>query len=150
MNQRPPDKIIPFAPTPKDNIPFAPAPKENIPFAPTSREARDSRGETRDSRGGNADNLDHTGHSIVAMLQQAVDVAKDNCDRAMDVAHKLSMQLRQAEDRVVQLEAEVRRYQERAVRAENCLLRIHNEIEDRFFTQQNATPQQAGQQPAQR
>lgn len=129
MNQRPPDKIIPFAPSPKENIPFAPS--------------------SKDGRGGNADNVDQTGHSIVSMLQQAVDVAKDNTDRAMDVAHKLSVQLRAAEDRIVQLELEVRRYQERAVRAENWLLRVHNEIEDRFFTQNQGLPQQPSQ-PAQR
>jgi hypothetical protein len=128
MNQRPPDKIIPFAPSPKENIPFAPSVKDG-------------------RSGGSVDNVDHTGHSIVSMLQQAVEVAKDNTDRAMDVAHKLSVQLRAAEDRIVQMELEVRRYQERAVRAENWLARVHNEIEDRFFTQ-NGNSQQS--QPAQR
>ena len=52
--------------------------------------------------------------AIVAMLQEAVDVAKQNCERAMDIAHKLSLKLREAEDRIAQLEGDIRHYQERA------------------------------------
>ena len=67
------------------------------------------------------------------MLQEAVDVAKENCDRALELAHKLSLQLRGAEDRIAQLEGDCRHYQERAARAEKWMHRIHSEIEDRFF-----------------
>jgi hypothetical protein len=102
MNQRAPEKIIPFAPSP--------------------REQR-----------ADGDPIDRSGHAIVAMLQEAVDVAKQNCERAMDIAHKLSLQLRAAEDRIAQLEGEIRHYQERAARAEKWMQRIHSEIEDRFF-----------------
>ncbi len=102
MNQRAPDKVI--------------------PFAPTHREVRQE-----------GDPIDRSGHAVIALLQEAVDVAKHNCERAMDIAHKLSLQLRASEDRVAQLEGEIRHYQERAVRAEKWMHRIHAEIEDRFF-----------------
>jgi hypothetical protein len=112
MNQRAPEKIIPFAPSPRE----------------------------QQQRQSDGDPLDRSGQAIVAMLQDAVDVAKQNCERAMDIAHKLSLKLREAEDRIAQLEADIRHYQdraardqERAARAEKWMHRIHSEIEDRFF-----------------
>jgi hypothetical protein len=102
MNQRTPEKVIPFAPTLKE-----------------SRQ--------------DSDPVDRSGQAIVVMLQEAVDVAKQNCERAMDIAHKLSLQLRAAEDRIAQLEGDVRYYQERAGRSEKWLLRIQQEIEEKFF-----------------
>ncbi len=45
--------------------------------------------------------------TIVAKIQRAADLSNENCDRAMTLAHKLSMELRAAEDRINQLEAEV-------------------------------------------
>ena len=102
MNQRTPEKVI--------------------PFAPASRESR-----------GDGDQVDRSGQAIVAMLQDAVEVAKQNCDRAMDMAHKLALQLRAAEDRVAQLEGDARYYQERASRAEKWLIRIQHEIEEKFL-----------------
>ena len=110
MSQRAPEKVIPFAPAHKD------------------------------SRQSDSDPLDRSGHAVIALLQEAVDVAKQNCERAMDIAHKLSLQLRTAEDRVAQLEGDVRHYQERASRAEKWMHRIHTEIEDRFFKDNNAAP----------
>ena len=71
------------------------------------------------------------------MLQDAVEVSKQNCDRAMDIAHKLSLQLRAAEDRLAQLEGDVRYYQERASRAEKWLMRIQHEIEEKFLCDNN-------------
>lgn len=67
------------------------------------------------------------------MLEEAVDVARGDCERAMDIAHQLSLQLRTAEDRIAQLESDIRHYQDRAFRAEKWMNRIHSEIEDRFF-----------------
>src|SRR5687768_14212024 len=98
------------------------APEKVIPFAPTGREVRQE-----------GDLIDRSGHAVIALLQEAVDIAKQNCERAMDIAHKLSLQLRAAEDRVAHLEGEIRQYQERANRAEKWMHRIHSEIEDRFF-----------------
>jgi len=108
-----------------------------VPLAPGWKEG------TRED----GDQLDRSGHAIVNLLQQAADVAKENCDRAMDVAHKLAIQLRAAEDRVRQLEVEVKHYEERAVRAEKWLYRVYKEIEDRFFDSITATrPPQSNRQ----
>jgi exonuclease VII small subunit len=49
--------------------------------------------------------VEEAGQAIVAKLQKAADRSNENCDRAMKLAHKLSMQLRAAEDRINQLEA---------------------------------------------
>src|SRR5712691_6441196 len=43
---------------------------------------------------------------FVAKLQQAANLANENCDRALALAHKLSTQLREAQDRINQLELE--------------------------------------------
>src|SRR5262249_20449320 len=37
---------------------------------------------------------DDSGRTIVALLQKAADMANEDCKRAMDLAHKLSFQLR--------------------------------------------------------
>ena len=44
--------------------------------------------------------LDDAGQAIVAQIRTAADLAKEDCDRAMSLAHKLSMELRAAEDRI--------------------------------------------------
>ena len=108
MNQRAPEKVIPFAPPPRE---------QRQTFS--------------------TDPLDRSGQAIVSMLEEAVDVARGDCERAMDLAHDLSLQLRAAEDRIAQLEGDIRHYQDRAIRAEKWMNRIHSEIEDRFF---NAGP----------
>ena len=78
----------------------------------------------------------------MGMLQQAAAVATDNCQQALDVAHKLSLQLLAAEDQIKRLEAEVRHYQDRAGRAEQWLLRISREIESKFLETGVGRPQQ--------
>jgi hypothetical protein len=52
---------------------------------------------------------------------------------ALGVAHKLSLELRTAEDRIKDLEADVQFYQVRADRAEKWLHQISVEIEQRFL-----------------
>jgi hypothetical protein len=83
---------------------------------------------------------DNAGQGIIAMLQKAADMAKSDCDRAMDLAHRLSFELRaaeervgEAEERVSQLEAEANHFRDRAARAEDWLARIHTEVEQTFF-----------------
>ena len=71
------------------------------------------------------------------LLNKAADVAEENRRHAIDMAQKLSNQLRAAEDRIAELEAEVAAYQERAERAEQWLHRVYTEIEDRFLRQGN-------------
>jgi hypothetical protein len=76
---------------------------------------------------------DDAGRAIAALLQKAAKMAKDDCARAMDLAHKLSSQLRAAEERAGELEVEAAHYRDRATRAEEWLRRIHNEVEHAFF-----------------
>src|SRR2546423_10454903 len=76
---------------------------------------------------------DDAGDSIVAMLHKAADMAKEDCARAMDLAHKLSFQLRDAEERARELEAQATHFRERAAHAEDWLVNIHNEVEQTFF-----------------
>ena len=76
---------------------------------------------------------DEAGHRIIALVQEASDVAKQGCERAMDLAHKLSSQLRDAEERARELEAEVIHFRSRAERAEDWLENIHSHVEKTFF-----------------
>jgi F0F1-type ATP synthase membrane subunit b/b' len=76
---------------------------------------------------------DDSGRAIIGMLHKASDMAKDDCARAMDLAHKLQLQLRAAEQRVRETEAEAAHFRDRATRAEAWLVRIHNEAEQIFF-----------------
>ena len=89
---------------------------------------------------------DDSGRTIVAMLQKAAEMAKDDCARAMDLAHKLSFQLRAAEERAKELEAEANHFRDRAARAEGWLLRIHNEVEQTFFQRKERESRQPSRQ----
>src|SRR5436190_12305055 len=93
-----------------------------VPFAPMSK--------------GQAEGhivADDSGRAIVALLQKAAEMAKDDCARAMDLAHKLSFQLRVAEETARKLEEGVAHFRDPATRAEAWLLRIHAEVEHTFF-----------------
>ena len=83
----------------------------------------------------NADQLDRAGQTILQLLHKAAGVAEANSKHALDMAQKLSDQLRAAEDRIVELAAEVRIYQDKANRAEQWLHKVYTEIEDRFLQQ---------------
>ena len=98
-----------------------------IPFTPTQRNSSQESG---------ADQLDKAGQSILHLLHRAAGVAEENSRHALDTAQKLSHQLRAAEDRIAELEAEVAAYQDRAERAEQWLHRVYTEIEDRFLQQE--------------
>jgi len=95
-----------------------------IPFAPAAKNAAH-----------NADQLDKAGHTILGLLHKAAGVAEANSKHAFDMAQKLSHQLRAAEDRIAELEAEVGIYQDKADRAERWLHKVYTEIEDRFLRQ---------------
>ena len=77
--------------------------------------------------------VDEAGQAIVAQIRTAADLAKEDCDRAMSLAHKLSMELRAAEDRTHEMEAEVEHWRERAARAEQWLRIIQKEIEEKLL-----------------
>jgi len=95
-------------------------PETAIPFAPAKAVNSD-------------DALDHAGYIVLGMLEQAAAATAQNCQHAVDVAQKISLKLRAAQDRIKDLQAETAHYQERAVRAEQWLLRISQEIEQRFL-----------------
>jgi CRP-like cAMP-binding protein len=99
-------------------------PETVIPYAPSRKgsAARDA-----------GDPVEITGQSILDLLNQAVDAADENTKHALDIAHKLSRELRAAEDRISQLEADLRHYRDRAERAEQWLNHISHEIEQKFF-----------------
>ena len=83
---------------------------------------------------------DDSGRTIVAMLQKAADMANEDCKRAMDLAHKLSFQLRASEEQLRDAEAEAAHFRDRAARAEAWLVRIHNEVEQMFFPKKERDP----------
>jgi hypothetical protein len=70
-----------------------------IPFTPTQETAAKS----------GADQLDKAGQSILHLLHRAAGVAEENSRHTLGTAQKLSHQLRAAEDRIAELEAEVAR-----------------------------------------
>jgi hypothetical protein len=100
--------------------------KSVIPFTPTQETAAKS----------GADQLDKAGQSILHLLHRAAGVAEEDSRHALGTAQKLSHQLRAAEDRIAELEAEVAAYQDRAERAAQWLHRVYTEIEDRFLQQE--------------
>ena len=83
------------------------------------------------------DQLDRAGQTILQLLHKAAGVAEENSRHALDMAQKLSHQLRAAEDRVAELDAEVQLYRDKADRAEQWLHKVYTEIEDRFLPQEN-------------
>jgi ElaB/YqjD/DUF883 family membrane-anchored ribosome-binding protein len=98
-----------------------------VPFAPTHK----GNGSVA------ADQLDKAGSSILTLLHKAADVADDNTRHARDMAQKLSHQLRAAQQRISELEAEVASSQDQAERAEQWLHKVYTEIEERFVRQEN-------------
>ena len=83
--------------------------------------------------------LDDAGQVIVAQIRQAADLAKEDCDRAMSLAHKLSMELRAAEDRTQQMAREVEHWRDRAARAEQWLRTIQQEIEEKLLARRSSS-----------
>ena len=75
------------------------------------------------------------GQAILKLLHRAAGAAEANSRQALETAQKLSSQLRAAEDRIAELEAEVQHYREKSERAEEWLSKISMEIEDRLVNQ---------------
>lgn len=103
-----------------------------IPFAKVARKSTQG-----------SDQLDKAGEVILNLVQSAARVADENSRHALDVAQKLSHQLRIAEERIAELEAEVTTFRDRAERAEQWLHRVYTEIEERFL-RRNETRRKAG------
>ena len=96
---------------------------EVLTFAPRQRMRNES------------DPIDKVGHALVGMLKDAAALSQQNVERAMTMAHQLSMQLRASEDRIQQLESEIENLESRARRAEGWLQAIKQEIEDKLLGQ---------------
>jgi hypothetical protein len=58
----------------------------------------------------------------------------------MSMAHRLSLELRAAEDRIAELQAETERLQTRAARAEQWLEAIKNKFEDKLIASNRREP----------
>jgi hypothetical protein len=91
----------------------------------------------RDASKANCDQLDTAGQTILQLIHRAAGFAEENSRHALEMAQKLSHQLRAAEDRIAELEAEVDTCREKADRAEQWLHRVYTEIEDRFLKESN-------------
>ena len=100
-------------------------PEQVLKFAPKEKRQTD----------GNP--LDAAGQAIVAQIRSAADLANQDCNRAMSLAHKLSMELRAAEDRTYRLQADVELWRDRAARAEEWLRTIQKEIEDKLIVRRS-------------
>ena len=80
-----------------------------------------------------ADVVDRAGNAIVELVNRAANNGEANLLAAQETAEKLAYQLRAAQGRINELEANVRYYQDRMDRAEKWLYQISSEIEQRFF-----------------
>jgi hypothetical protein len=78
------------------------------------------------------DTLDKTGQEILGLLQRAAGMAEKNSQHALGIAHKLSLELRAAEDHIKKLESEIQYYKERSSRAEDWLRQIASQIQAQF------------------
>jgi hypothetical protein len=90
------------------------------------------------------DQLDKAGHSILNLLHQAAGVAEKNSQQALDVAQKLALQLREAEQRIADLEGEAESHRDRADRAGQWLHKVYTEIEERFLRQEGGRARTTG------
>jgi len=104
-------------------------PEPVIPFAPKrKKEASDL-----------ADPLDTAEQDLVGVIQRAAGIAEAKSQQLRDATAKLSA----TEDRIKELEEDVRHYQTRASRAEKCLLQISVEIRQGFFDADDSREQPA-------
>ena len=81
---------------------------------------------------------DEAGQAVIAKIRKAAELSHETCDRAMALAHKLAMQIREAEDRINRLERDVAFFRDRAARAEQWLQTIYKEIEEKLIAPRSA------------
>ena len=91
--------------------------------------------------------LDTAGQAILKLLHKAADTAEANSRQASETAQTLSRQLREAENRITELEAKLRLSRERAERAEEWLTKISTEIEDRLIDEPEVKRRQTSRRP---
>ena len=80
-----------------------------------------------------ADVVDRAGNAIVELVNRAAGNAEADLQAAREAAEKLADQLRAAQGRINELEANVRYYQDRTERAEKWMHQISSEIHQRFL-----------------
>ena len=93
-----------------------------IPFAPTGKQ----------TASGTTDSLDAAGQKILSLLHQAAGMAEENSRHAVDVAQKLSLQLQSVEDRIKDLEADVRYFQGGQNGRSNGFLKFRRRLSNGF------------------
>jgi cell fate (sporulation/competence/biofilm development) regulator YmcA (YheA/YmcA/DUF963 family) len=81
------------------------------------------------------DQLESAGQAILKLLHKAAGATEANSRQALATAQRLASQLRTAEDRIAELEAEVHHYREKSERAEDWLRKISAEIENRLLNE---------------
>ena len=81
----------------------------------------------------NGDQFNDLGQAVVTLVQRAAELSLDDVKRAMTIAHNHALQLRAAEDRIKQLEEEVKHLEARAIRAEGWLATIKKEVEEKLI-----------------
>ena len=86
------------------------------------------------------DPLDRAAQAILGLVHRTANDAKAKNQQTLAVTHQLSAQLRAAEDRIRELEANARHHQDRADRAERWLYQISVEIEQLFFGRDDGRP----------
>ena len=91
--------------------------------------------------------LDTAGQAILKLLHKAADTAEANSRQASETAQTLSRQLREAENRITELEAKLHLSRERAERAEEWLTKISTEIEDRLIDEPEVKRRQTSRRP---
>ena len=82
---------------------------------------------------------DDAGQQVIALVQKASEMAKADCQRAIDLADRVSSELRAAEERARAFEQEANYFRDRAARAEEWLARIEGEVQQAFFRNKNST-----------
>jgi septal ring factor EnvC (AmiA/AmiB activator) len=80
-----------------------------------------------------ADHLDIAGQNILRLLSRAAWMTEENSKNTLQEVHKLSRELRIAQDRIKELESHLSHYQHRTEHAERWLYQIAAEIERSFF-----------------
>jgi hypothetical protein len=120
-----PEAIRKFAPKQREPQ------REAAPEPPVREPQREAPPRAREQR--HEDPTDAAGQALLAMLQQAARVADENRENALSVADRLAAELRAVEDRMLQLEAAVAHYKNRAEHAEHWLQQIQREIEQKLI-----------------
>ena len=85
------------------------------------------------------------GDSSLSALDRASGAAEEKYRQAVETTHKVSAQLRAAEDQIRELEGKARYQENRADRAEKWLYQISVEVEQKFFGRADERPSPAPQ-----